>query len=72
MTRSGTDQPIKTRYLGHTTGYQPIRERHFLIWSVPGLEIIYRREYTEQAGRAAKHTLSSQSLGEVLVNYSIN
>eukprot|EP00116_Pleurobrachia_bachei_P015868 sb/3476130/ len=29
-------QPITTRYLGHVTGYQPIRDQYFLIWSVPG------------------------------------
>eukprot|EP00116_Pleurobrachia_bachei_P005180 sb/3465442/ len=28
-------QPIKTRYLGHVTGYQPIRDEYFLIRSVP-------------------------------------
>eukprot|EP00116_Pleurobrachia_bachei_P008668 sb/3468930/ len=28
-------QPIRTRYLGHATGYQPIRDQYFLIWSVP-------------------------------------
>ena len=28
-------QPIRTRYLGHVTGYQPIREQYFLIRSVP-------------------------------------
>eukprot|EP00116_Pleurobrachia_bachei_P009891 sb/3470153/ len=27
-------QPIKTRYFGHVTGYQPIRDQHFLIWSL--------------------------------------
>eukprot|EP00116_Pleurobrachia_bachei_P018652 sb/3478914/ len=27
-------QPIITRYLGHVTGYQPIRDQYFLIWSV--------------------------------------
>eukprot|EP00116_Pleurobrachia_bachei_P003871 sb/3464133/ len=26
-------QPIKTRYLGHVTGYQPIRDQYFLNWS---------------------------------------
>ena len=30
-------QPIRTRYLGHVTGYQPIRDQYFLIWSVPAL-----------------------------------
>ena len=28
-------QPIKTRYLGHVTGYQPIRDQFFLIRQVP-------------------------------------
>eukprot|EP00116_Pleurobrachia_bachei_P013614 sb/3473876/ len=28
-------QPIRTRYLGHVTGYQPIRNHYFLIRSVP-------------------------------------
>eukprot|EP00116_Pleurobrachia_bachei_P003357 sb/3463619/ len=28
-------QPIRTRCLGHVTGYQPIRDQYFLIWSVP-------------------------------------
>eukprot|EP00116_Pleurobrachia_bachei_P007639 sb/3467901/ len=27
-------QPIRTRYLGHVTGYQPIRDQYFLIRSV--------------------------------------
>eukprot|EP00116_Pleurobrachia_bachei_P004595 sb/3464857/ len=29
-------QTIRTRYLGHVTGYQPIRNQYFLIRSVPG------------------------------------
>eukprot|EP00116_Pleurobrachia_bachei_P002445 sb/3462707/ len=28
-------QPIRTRYLGHVTGYQPTRDQYFLIRSVP-------------------------------------
>ena len=28
-------QPIRTLYLGHVTGYQPIRDQYFLIRSVP-------------------------------------
>ena len=28
-------QPIRTRYLGNVTGYQPIRDQYFLIRSVP-------------------------------------
>eukprot|EP00116_Pleurobrachia_bachei_P018899 sb/3479161/ len=27
-------QPIRTRFLGHVTGYQPIRDQSFLIQSV--------------------------------------
>eukprot|EP00116_Pleurobrachia_bachei_P011469 sb/3471731/ len=39
--RPGTDrsklskQPNRTRFLGHMTGYQPIRDQYFLIRSVP-------------------------------------
>eukprot|EP00116_Pleurobrachia_bachei_P013410 sb/3473672/ len=29
-------QPIRTRYLGHVTGYQPIRDQYSLIRSIPG------------------------------------
>ena len=28
-------QPTRTRYLGHVTGYQPIRDQYFLVRSVP-------------------------------------
>eukprot|EP00116_Pleurobrachia_bachei_P018147 sb/3478409/ len=28
-------QPIRTRYLGHVTSYQPIRDQYFLTRSVP-------------------------------------
>ena len=37
--RTQTDtskQPIRTRYFGHVTGYQPIRDQYFPIRSVPG------------------------------------
>eukprot|EP00116_Pleurobrachia_bachei_P009418 sb/3469680/ len=34
-------QRIRTRYLGHLTGYQPIRDQYFLIWSVSGSESGY-------------------------------
>eukprot|EP00116_Pleurobrachia_bachei_P004297 sb/3464559/ len=30
-----SEQPIRIHYLGHVTGYQPIRDQYFLIWSVP-------------------------------------
>eukprot|EP00116_Pleurobrachia_bachei_P007116 sb/3467378/ len=29
-------QPIRTRYLGHVTGYKPIKDQYFQIGSVPG------------------------------------
>eukprot|EP00116_Pleurobrachia_bachei_P019081 sb/3479343/ len=31
-------QPIRARYLGHVTGYHPIRDQYFLIRSVPGTQ----------------------------------
>ena len=31
-------QPIRTRYLGLVTGYQPIRDQYFLIRSVAALD----------------------------------
>eukprot|EP00116_Pleurobrachia_bachei_P012356 sb/3472618/ len=35
-------QPIRTRYLGHVTTDQPIRDQYFLIRSVPGRDLIPR------------------------------
>eukprot|EP00116_Pleurobrachia_bachei_P010696 sb/3470958/ len=35
-TRRVSKQPIRTRYLGHVTGYQPISGQYFLIRSVLG------------------------------------
>eukprot|EP00116_Pleurobrachia_bachei_P004501 sb/3464763/ len=32
-------EPIRTCYSGHVTGYQPIRDQHFLIRSVPAIEL---------------------------------
>ena len=31
-------QPIRTCYLGHVTGYQPIRDQYFQYWLVPEKE----------------------------------
>ena len=31
----GGGGPIRSRYLGHVTGYRPIRDQYFLIQSVP-------------------------------------
>eukprot|EP00116_Pleurobrachia_bachei_P018832 sb/3479094/ len=33
-------QPIRTRYLGHVAGCQPIRDQNFLIRSVPDTHFI--------------------------------
>ena len=30
-------QPIRARYLGHVTGYQPIRDQYFLVRSFPDM-----------------------------------
>ena len=32
-------QPIRARYLGHVTSYQPIRDQYFLIRSVPAAQL---------------------------------
>ena len=32
-------QPIRARYLGHVTGYHPIRDQYFLVRSVPAGKI---------------------------------
>ena len=32
-------QPIRTRYLGHVTGYQPIRDQYFQYRSVPATDL---------------------------------
>ena len=31
-------RPIRTRYLGHLTGYQPIRDQYFLILLTPPVD----------------------------------
>ena len=42
MLGTNSKQLIRTRYLGHVTIYQPIRDQHFLIRAVPSKEI-YRK-----------------------------
>eukprot|EP00116_Pleurobrachia_bachei_P018213 sb/3478475/ len=34
-------QPIRNRYLGHVTGYEPIRDQYFLIRSVPDINLAF-------------------------------
>eukprot|EP00116_Pleurobrachia_bachei_P012725 sb/3472987/ len=36
-------QPIRTRYLGHVTGYQPIRDKYFRFRSVPDSHVTILR-----------------------------
>ena len=39
-------QPIRAvRYLGHVSGYQPIRDQYFLIRLVPGCRLVYEYLY---------------------------
>ena len=37
-------QPIRTRYLGHVTGYQPVRDLYFLVRSVPAPNQVCSRD----------------------------
>ena len=37
MEQNTGKQPIRTRYFGHVTGYQPIRDQYSLIRSVPAV-----------------------------------
>eukprot|EP00116_Pleurobrachia_bachei_P005557 sb/3465819/ len=41
-------QPIRTRYLGHVTGYQPIRDQYFLIRSIDSILIYLPTETSKQ------------------------
>eukprot|EP00116_Pleurobrachia_bachei_P012596 sb/3472858/ len=47
-------QPIITHYLGHVTGYQPIRDQYFLIQSVPTASI----NVVLKGSRGFKHVIS--------------
>eukprot|EP00116_Pleurobrachia_bachei_P013296 sb/3473558/ len=38
-------QRIRTHYLGHVTGYQPIRDQYFLIRSVPAYNNISKKKW---------------------------
>ena len=40
-------QPIRASYLGHVTGYQPIRDQYFMVRSVPvDVSMVCRKIYT--------------------------
>ena len=45
-------EAMRTRYLGHVTGYQPIREQYFLIRSVPTLKVADPGSLTNRASRS--------------------
>eukprot|EP00116_Pleurobrachia_bachei_P004367 sb/3464629/ len=54
MNNDNTKEPIRTLYLGHVTGYQPIRDQYFLIRSIPGHII------SEEEDEGLKCVLSSR------------
>eukprot|EP00116_Pleurobrachia_bachei_P005160 sb/3465422/ len=54
-------QQIRSRYLGHVSGYQPIRDQYFLIRSVPALFIVKGQEPTE----ISKQPIRTHYLGHV-------
>eukprot|EP00116_Pleurobrachia_bachei_P017530 sb/3477792/ len=43
-------QPIRTRHLGHVTGYQPIRDQYFLVRSVIHNSITVGPRFTGMLG----------------------
>eukprot|EP00116_Pleurobrachia_bachei_P015642 sb/3475904/ len=55
-------QPIRTRYLGHVTGYQPIRDQYFLIRSVSDspeigvMGVSWSNQHTFQHSLSTPHT----------------
>eukprot|EP00116_Pleurobrachia_bachei_P015920 sb/3476182/ len=58
-------QPIRARYLGHVTGYQPIRDQYFLIRSVPGStqhQIYKSRYYVRIYNNQSSSMISNESL----------
>eukprot|EP00116_Pleurobrachia_bachei_P007768 sb/3468030/ len=54
-------KPIRIRYLGHVTGYQPIRDQYFLNWSV---HIYNEPTYQEPTG-LSKQPIKTRYLGHV-------
>ena len=58
-------QPIRTRYLGHVTGYQPIRDQYFLIRSVHG----YIETFSDTNILSHKHTHTHMISTTALLQY---
>eukprot|EP00116_Pleurobrachia_bachei_P009468 sb/3469730/ len=56
-------QPIRTRYLGHVNGYQPIRNQYFLIRSVPGPREPYKIGKQPIRTRYFDHPVFPDSVG---------
>eukprot|EP00116_Pleurobrachia_bachei_P006572 sb/3466834/ len=54
-------QPIRTRYLGHVTGYQPIRDQYYLIRSVPDTYIVLEIS-THVTGSKNERTVTQSKL----------
>eukprot|EP00116_Pleurobrachia_bachei_P004707 sb/3464969/ len=54
-----SQQPIRTRYLGHVTGYQPISDQYFLIRSVPAKYIYILKPYQRNTGRQKTQNITS-------------
>eukprot|EP00116_Pleurobrachia_bachei_P012778 sb/3473040/ len=60
-------QPIRIRYLGHVTGYQPIRDQYFLIWSFP---VTHHLRSDPVTGRSVfKQPIRTRYLGHVTGYY---
>eukprot|EP00116_Pleurobrachia_bachei_P012590 sb/3472852/ len=58
-------QPIRTRYLGHETGYQPIRDQYFLSRSGPAHKLGPRRERDSKHRRCRNRPIRTRYLGHV-------
>eukprot|EP00116_Pleurobrachia_bachei_P007992 sb/3468254/ len=59
-------QPIRTRYLGQVTGYQPISDQYFLIRSVPAFQDCITCEVMWMVSLLLETTLSGEREGSLL------
>eukprot|EP00116_Pleurobrachia_bachei_P009990 sb/3470252/ len=57
-----SEHPIRTRYLGHVTGYHPIRGQYFLIRSVPVISYILKADDTYCGYESTPNTPSTQNV----------
>eukprot|EP00116_Pleurobrachia_bachei_P011377 sb/3471639/ len=71
-------QPIRTRYLGHVTGYQPIRGQYFLIRSVPvprsclkPVKLQIRRQWCDRGcNNASKYNMVPEAMSAAWIEDS--